>query len=507
MAGRIQIITRGHASDILLDNPSFSFFTKKYNKHTNWANENFKIDFDKKIYTDDYIDVTIPAKYGDILKGVTLSFNCDKSKLPGIIDGLVPLGPTLDSNNNYAEEKVVLMYVIEKFGISVIEYVELLLGDQIIDKLTGDDIFVYNELNVPDSYAPSLDIMHGPSFTYDQGGVFPIRQAVDGQYVATLYNDGNIDTEFRIQLPFYFHNRPKNGFPLCAINKQELKIRIKLRSARETIFISGEEPYLPIPAYGGNETEANLPLGNMWNAVAEKRIVRQFELENFAVDLDLVHLNKTERCKIQSKPMNLLIEQHQQNTFSIEPQSRFGEFNLDFKNPVKDMHFIAKNDEQWSDEQISLLDQMRGVDDSAHPSFQSWQRSIYGKKPVPHMYTQQKLVTLKCDGISILNETTGSSIFTSVTIPNMYYKRSPSTRNISTYSFALQPGQLEPSGHLDFSLIKDAKLTMELPTDGSHQDSTNPNGVGPIYFRKRVIILAKSYNVIHIDDGIGKILF
>ncbi len=501
MAGRIQIITRGHTSDLLLDNPSFSFFTKKYNKHTNWANENFKMDFDKKIYTDDYIDVTIPAKYGDILTGVTLSFNCDKSKLPGIIDGLVPLG----SVGQLGEE--VLMYVIEKFGISVIEYVELLLGDQIIDKLTGDDIFIYNELNVPDSYGPSLDIMHGPSFTYDQGNLFPIRQQVDGQYFSTLYNNGNIDTEFRIQLPFYFHNRPKNGFPLCAINKQELKVRIKLRSARETIFIAGEKAYSN--GLGGNETEANIPLRNIWHPMAEKRIARQFELDDFTVNLDLVHLNKTERCKIQSKPMNLLIEQHQQNIFSIEPQSKFGEFNLDFKNPVKDMYFIAKKNEQWSDSQISLLDQMRGITDSAHTSggFQSWQRSILGKKPVPHMYTQQKLVTLKCDGISILNETTGSSMFMSVTIPNTYYKRSPYARNINVYSFALQPGQLEPSGHLDFSLIKDAKLTMELPTDGSHQDSTNPNGVGPIYFRKQVIILAKSYNVIHIDDGIGKILF
>ena len=500
MAGRIQIITRGHASDLLLDNPSFSFFTKKYNKHTNWANENFKMDFDKKIYTGDYIEVTIPAKYGDILKGITLSFSCDKSKLPGIIDGLVPLGSV--HSGYYPDGPEVLMYVIEKFGISVIEYVELLLGDQIIDKLIGDDIYIYNELNVPDSYRPSLDIMHGPSFTYTSPA-FPISEHVDGQYQSTLYNNGNIDTEFRIQLPFYFHNRPKNGFPLCAINKQELKVRIKLRSSRESIFVAGEKAYSN--GLGGNETEANIPLRNIWHPMAEKRIARQFELENFTVNLDLVYLNKTERCKIQSKPMNLLIEQHQQNTFSIEPQSKFGKFNLDFKNPVKDMYFIAKKNEQWSDAQISLLDQMRGVSSSGYPGgFQSWQRSIYGKKPVPHMYTQQKLVTLKCDGISILNETTGSPIFTSVTIPNMYYKRSPSTRNISTYSFALQPGQLEPSGHLDFSLIKDAKLTMELQTDGSHQDSS---GIGPIYFKKQIIILAKSYNIIRINNGIGQILF
>jgi len=495
MAGRVQIITKGHASDLLLDNPSFSFFTKKYNKYTNWANGNFKMDFDKKIYTDDYIDVTIPAKYGDILKGVTLSFNCDESKIPGLIDGLVPLG-----SFNTVNERT-LMGVIEKFGISVIEYVELLLGDQVIDKITGDDIFIYNELNVPDSYAPSLDIMHGPAYT-GLGYGSTIHAWLDGQYKSTTQS-GNIATEFRIQLPFYFHNRPKNGFPLCAINKQELKVRIKLRSSQETIFVAGEQAYAN--GSGGNETEANIPLPYIWHPIAEKRLTRQLELENFTVNLDLVHLDKIERCKIQSKPMNLLIEQHQHNTFSIEPQSKFGEFRLDLKNPVKELYFIAKKNEKWSDAQITLLDQIRGVDLSLYPGdFQTWQKSVYGKKHVPLMYTQQKFVTLTCDGISILNETTGDSLFLSITMPNMYHKRSPIFRNIGVYSFALQPGELDPSGYLDFSIIKDANLTMELNYDGSHQAS---NGIGPIYFKKQVIIIAKSYNILRINNGMGQILF
>lgn len=490
MAGRVQIITKGRASDLLLDNPSFSFFTKKYNKYTNWANENFKIDFDKKIYTGDYIEVTIPANYGDILKGITLSFNCDQSKIYGLIDGVVPLGQG---------SSVPLMGVIEKFGISVIEYVELLLGDQLIDKITGDDIFIYNELYVPDSYKQSIDVMHGPNFTGGNSAAgIRVQEWLDGQYGSTT-GYGSIDSEFRIQLPFYFHNRPKNGFPLCTINKQELKVRIKLRSSQETIIVRGQE------APAGNETEANIPLSFIWNPIAEKRLKRQLEMENFTVNLDLVHLDKTERCKLQSKPINLLIEQHQHNTFSIEPQSKFGEFKLDLKNPVKEMYFIAKKNEKWSDAQISLLDQMRGVSSSGYPGgFDVWKLSILGKKNVPLMYSKQSFVTLTCDGISILNETTGNNLFLSINIPNIYHKRSPIFRNISVYSFALQPGELDPSGHLDFSVIKDAILTMELAYDGSH---TNSTGIAPIYFRKQVIIVAKSYNIIRINNGIGQILF
>ena len=489
MAGRIQIISKGIIGDQLLNNPEFSFFNKKYTKHTNWANENFKMNFDKKIYTDDYIDVTIPAKNGDILKGITLSFSCDKSKLPDIMDGKIPVG-------GYATNDP-LITLIDKFGIAVIEHVELLLGDQMIDKITGDDIFIYNELNVPDSYAASLDVLHGPHFLTSAYGEF-VQEWLDGQW--SMYGSGGIDTEFRIQIPFYFHNRPKNGFPLCAINKQELRLRIKLKSSHEIVYVGGQEPPY------GNTTEVRIPLAFIWHAEANSRVVRQLELENFTVNLDLVHLDKTERCKLQSKPINLLIEQHQHNTFIIEPQSKIGEFRLDLKNPVKEMYFIAKKYGEWTGAQISQLNQMRTIEwSSGSGIFSDWQRSIYGKKHVPLMYSKQSFVTLTCDGVKILDETTGNNLFLSTSIPNIYHKRSPMYRNINVYSFALQPGELQPSGHLDFSVIKDAKLTMELAYDGTHKsyDASQAS----IYFNKQVIIIAKSYNIIRINNGIGQILF
>lgn len=499
MAGRIQILSKGIIGDQLLDNPAFSFFTKKYTKHTNWANENFKIEFDKKIYTGDYIEATIPGKYGDILKGITLSFGCDIFKLPTLIDGTVP---TYGQSPSYpTENKTPLINFVDKFGISVIEHVELLLGDQPIDKITGDDIFIYNELNVPDSYSPSLETMHGKYFRGTGYGDW-VQEWFDGQYKfapetsMTSVSTGVVAiANFRIQLPFYFHNRPKNGFPLCAISKQELKLRIKLRTSQETIFVGG--------VYG--DPDANIPLSFTWNPIAEKRLKRQLEIENFTVNLDLVHLDKTERCKLQSEHINILIEQHQHNTFIIEPQSKIGKFKLDLKNPVKEMYFIAKKYEEWTDAQISLLDQMRGVSSSGYPGgFSEWSRSVSGKKNVPLIYSKQNFVTLTCDGMSILNETTGNHLFLSISIPNTYHKRSPIYRNIGVYSFALQPGELQPSGHLDFSLIKNANLTMELSYDGSHESSS---GIGPIYFSKQVIIIAKSYNIIHINNGIGEIVF
>ncbi len=129
------------------------------------------------------------------------------------------------------------------------------------------------------------------------------------------------------------------------------------------------------------------------------------------------------------------------------------------------------------------------------------------------MYSKQKTTTLTCDGVNILDETIGNELFLSTSIPNIYHKRSPIYRNINTYNFALYPGELQPSGHLDFSTIKDAFVTMELMYDGSQGPYDRFNnliqsiGLEPIYFSKQVIIIAKSYNLIAFSNGTGKIVF
>lgn len=496
MAGRVQILAKGHMSDQLLNNPSFSFFTKKISKYTNWSEETFKMTFNKDIHTDDFIDVTIPANYGDILKGVTLSFKV------GDFDA-----DTLFDTEFYSNMDDVSL--IEKFGVSVIDYVELSLGDQLIDRVTGHDIFIYNELHTPQSQHGNLDNLQGEHFVAKSGYGLFVQEWLDGQYSSGNERgvlDFDFKREFRVHIPFYFHNRPKHGFPLYAVNKQELKLRIKLRPARDLLFIQAR--------YG--VPDVNVPLSGIWDVIANRYIIGNFKLLDFTVDLDLVYLDESERCTLQSKPFNVLIEQHQHNTFYIEPRSNYGEFKLDFKNPIKEMYFIAKNDRPELNEPTfsNNVNQIRSVTSSTYGlgGFSQWQADIvYAKKPVPLFYSQQEVVTLECDGVKILNEITGNSRFLAYSIPHVYHKRSPVGRRINVYSFALQPDKLEPSGHLDFSVIKDAKVTMSLSHDGSFGPSTArfqaATGYSPLYFFKEVRVIAKSYNVIHFENGTGKILF
>ena len=138
---------------------------------------------------------------------------------------------------------------------------------------------------------------------------------------------------------------------------------------------------------------------------------------------------------------------------------------------------------------------------------------VRAKKNVPLMYSKLKCVKLECDGVEVLDAITGSNIFLSASLPNLYHKRSPNFRNINMYSFALQPQDLKPSGHLNFSTIKDANIYMELVYNGAHGTFDFNNNyidvfnIDPIYFPKQVIIIAKSYNMMIIRNGEARIIF
>ena len=322
MAGRVQIEAIGQLSDSLTVNPSFSFFTKRYSKYANYATENYKISFVKGVYTNDFLDVTIPQNCGDILQEITLSFTVDPTNVANLGSNLSP---------------------IDVFGISVIDYVELYVGDQKIDTVTSDDIFIHRELNIPESYRSSLDVIQGKHFQGSSDREF-LQEFYDGQF-STQGVDPFSSNEYRIQIPFYFHRRPAHGLPLCAIRKQELSLRIKLRPTNDVIFASQEK-------FGDN----------LWNPGANNMVTEPLELSNFKVNLQLVHLNTVERCMLQGKPLDILFEQRQRNTFLIDPQSKVGNFRLDFKNCVKELFFIAKKTGKWTDEYVSILDQLRELD-------------------------------------------------------------------------------------------------------------------------------------------------
>jgi hypothetical protein len=494
MAGKVQIAASGLLTEQLTNEPDFTFFNHIFSKHTHFAKETIKItpDGEKVVKTGDHVEFSIPANSGDIINGLSISFS-------------------IPDNLNVLNTDSAAVYVVDQFGISVFEYIDLYLGDQLIDRITSDDIHIhtttqspstYNKTNAflhglrfnPTKYNASFDSRYTPRFHYGThkiNGQF--HRLLEMNYVNGLTNRAIFN--FMVDLPFYFHNRPKYGFPLCSIQSQELKIRMKLRSGREVLF--------PV---NNTSFDTSRP-SSEWDYTNDHKS-ENFQLSDFILNMDVIHLDTPERIKIKSECKDLLIEQKQHNAFTMGSGVINEKYRLNLKNCVKELYFLVKKKyKPLTTEEINTLNALSNASKPDSP-FTNNPTAVF-QKPVPCIYMRQKYVTLTCDGLPILDDTTGSHQFLSACIPDIYHKQSPYESNLTMYSFALHPDNMEPSGDLNFTVIKDAFIDVELSNDGAYANTTPSSITDPytVHVEKEVIVIAKSYNVLRIRDGVGEIVF
>ena len=151
-------------------------------------------------------------------------------------------------------------------------------------------------------------------------GKFPERTAhrrVSNRLIVARNALGNEeDVSFFVDLPFYFYNHPELAIPLCAINRQEVEVEFKLRTAQEIVIrIDG--------AYGDITQET-------------------LKIKDFQLCTEVVHLDCEERIKFQKTKRDYLITQIQENIFDIASGVNTGKFKLDFINPVKELYFVIQ---------------------------------------------------------------------------------------------------------------------------------------------------------------------
>jgi hypothetical protein len=512
MAGKIQIAASGFITEQLVGEPDFTYFNIFFPKHRHFAKEtvNLRPDNEKDVQTGDHVEFTIPANSGDILNRLSISFS--------IPENLSEYNTSTDGN-----------LLVDQFGISIFEYIDLYIGDQLLNRITSDDINIYNVTRAPSTHALTNDCIQGVKFrpVTTIGSTVPGSSErifltspywVNGQSKRTdeAYYRGTtlaqLNLAFRnyiVDLPFYFHDRPKHGFPLCSIRYQELKIRIKLRDGKEVVF--------PVKStIGAVESE--------WDYENDSN-TKNFPLSNFKLNMDVIHLDKAERLKLRSGCNDILIEQNQHERFTMERGIKSQSYRLNLKNCVKELYFIAKKTHKdLTPSEKAILQTIYDSDLSSYggppllgaPSA-VWNTTFAGtkvfQKPVPCIYMRQKHITLTCDGIPILDETTGSHQFLSACIPDVYHKQTPIENNLTMYSFALHPDNMEPSGDVNFTMIKDATIQVELSSDGSYglysvyNELLTTSSSHIVHVEKDVHIIAKSYNILRIKDGVGEILF
>lgn len=240
MAGRLQLETTGPQDRFFTVEPQFTYFTKRFSRHTNFAKTFTKLDFDGVPEFGTILRSRIPVNVGDLLK--TVSFEIELDAIPN----------ASSSGIGY----------IESIAHAMIEYVDLIIGGKVIQRIPSDYLQIYSEQNCTQTNQTALSKLIGK---------YPNRQSsvrVADPSIVGYLGPATSTQKYFVDVPFYFYKNPELAIPLCAIDKQEVEIEIKFRNIEDvvidntTISVNNVTSYAPHTTAGiGYEVGNYLQIG------------------------------------------------------------------------------------------------------------------------------------------------------------------------------------------------------------------------------------------------------
>ena len=253
--GLMQLVAIGAQDLYLSGNPQITLFKAIYKRHTNFAVESIEqtnigtVDFGKKISC-------IIAKKGDLVNNIFLDINLS-----------------------------ICLKDIPRLGYQLIDYVEIEIGGQIIDKQYGEWMDIWSQL------------------THDSGSWNKLNYLIEGNI--DVYTDyGN--KKAYVPLQFWFCKNPGVALPLIALPYNEVKLHIVLRNKQQIRNKYGV-------ALGPND-----------------------RIDRLTIYCDYIYLDTDERRRFSQVGHEYLIEQVQY-TNPLQVYGGNADIELNFNHPIKEL--------------------------------------------------------------------------------------------------------------------------------------------------------------------------
>jgi hypothetical protein len=440
-SGRLTLAIEGIQDQFLTGNPEVSYFLKRFTKQTVFAMETLNNVFDNGSTWGDTLRCTIPRK-GQLIKSIYF-----RAKLPA-----------LTSNTSNALGQYI--GYTDSVGAVMIDYADLLIGGQLIERINGEYISIFNELFQSDSQQTSIKWLTGKTKKHDG-----LKLATSNtSAVASDIPYGVYPREFLVPLPFYFIYSDPLAIPLVALTKQEVEVVIKLRPIEQMMI---------------GKTEGTAPPTNADDALI---FDPRPGLELVSLPVEYVFLGNDEIEKIQNTQKDYIITQLQMQQTHVEPNVSAAQLRLNFINPVKEMFFIIQNTIETG------------------PNYNQWTQWKNQQQTASPKFTQVESMELTFNNEVRISADVADSLFLNWIQPLNNHTRSGSTPTnhvigpIYNYSFSLDPENYLPTGQVNMSRIINKNLTMNLTpnTDSEGRD---------------IRVYAKSYNVLRFANGLAGLLF
>ena len=370
--GLMQLVAYGAQDVFLTGKPEISFFKLVYRRHTNFAMESIEQTLNGTIKPGNRLTSTI-SRNGDLVTNMFLE---------------IDMG-TMTSTVN----------IHNSVGHSIIEYIELEIGGQRIDKHYGEFLEIISELMLPEEKRQGYKEMIGRRDAYIQG------------------TTGLESSKLFVPLQFFFCRNPGLALPLIALQYHEVKINLKLRDANE---------------FSTNLTNNDFP---------------GFDIKLY---VDYVYLDSTERRRFAQMQHEYLIEQLQHTgPADASEQSQ----RLNFNHPVKELIWVFRkgNAEKMNfnfsggssyidySDGSSTDDSLLAIDPQLSTLSTDWFSSM----------------KLQLNGHDRFSER--DVRYFRLVQPFQHHTRIPN-KHIYVYSFALNPEAHQPSGTCNFSRLDNVSM-------------------------------------------------
>ena len=443
MAGRVQLETSGPQDAFFTDDPEYTYFIKNFQKHTNFAPFFVDLDVEGEVEFGNTIRCTIPQNQGDLLKTVSM-----KVELSSIQQNLV---------NNIEG-----IGYVESIGHAMIEYVEILIGGQVIQHIPSDFLAIYSDNYVTQTKQHNLEKLIGkPPLEFSGTRVSSVQ-------IAGYLGLATSDTKYFVDIPFYFYNNPELAVPLCAITGQEIEIVIKLRDLKDCVW-----------GYDATDPANSNSIFYLGDFVQTKGLIKSLKLTT-----EMVSLDEEEKQMLLSKKIDYIITQIQESKTEIPQDLNIDsvvdiKHKLEFKNPIKELFFV-----------IQRLRKVIGGHFVTNFDYDS-NYQLYNSEYVNYEHLQN--LEIQLDDSIILDKVSGNVINLRAVQSGIHHSRTQLFRRYYSYSFALEPERWYPTGQRNFSLIKEQHLKLKILPDN--------------LAKRELRVLGLSYNILRVENGIAKTLF
>ena len=437
-ASSVQVAQYGIDNKYIQGEPSMTFFKSVIKKHTNYSTEAMAVNFDTPPKMGFVNTITIPRN-GDLVRRVHIKVYYPEILFTGTDDFVYKWCSCVAQ--------------------ALVEYAELYIGGELIQKITDIEGFIQSELRTPDSHYPALQVLENR---------FPVAgsNAVQTEQLYSFPSSGT----FYTSLYFYFHWHESCAIPLCALKYQDVKIRLKFRDIKEMVQTYDHT----IPSRG----EPKPPAAEDPN---RRDYILSAETENnmkFTPCVEYVFLDDIERQRFMSgKQIDTIIEQNQRATFNSG-------MTLPFTGIVKELILTIQSKINWHQ-----------VETQWGNNYYNFYRGLNPADPYSNLWA--RYITLSFNHEIIIQDDltaiTGSGYHTfdyfKYVQPLKYHTR-VSGMNFFEWTFAQDPESLNPTGGANFSRIRSNVMTINTTTGDLMMD-----------------IYATSLNIYRICDGIGALLF